>query len=475
MINSAAINKMRLEANSMLNPERKVELGQFMTSPIIAEYMASLFNASSKPAHLLDAGAGIGSLTIAAAKSIDQLTSISAWEVDPIMVSYLRSNLVSIGLHYNLHELDFITDSVFQIQSNNKEQFTHAILNPPYKKISTDSIHRRLLKSIGIETVNLYTAFLALAILLVKNGGEIVAIIPRSFCNGPYYKPFRKFLLDTCSIDHIHVFDSRNKAFKDDAVLQENIIIKLTKAKKQGDLTLSSSNDASFSDYSAQTMCFDKVIHHNDDELFIHLPTRAKHSDVFDLSYKLEELTLEVRTGPVVDFRLKEYWQETLTNQSVQLIYPHHFLQSKFEYPKAHKKPNALILCEETKKWLMPRGYYVLVKRFSSKEEKKRLVAFIISPDDITSELIGFENHWNVFHNKKAGLEKNVAMGLACFLNSTYLDEHFRIFSGHTQVNATDLRNMKYPSMQKLLMLGEQYKVDMSQIVIDQLVRSILS
>jgi hypothetical protein len=24
-------------------------------------------------------------------------------------------------------------------------------------------------------------------------GGQIVAIIPRSFCNGPYYRPFRDF------------------------------------------------------------------------------------------------------------------------------------------------------------------------------------------------------------------------------------------------------------------------------------------
>src|SRR5439155_3433594 len=91
---------------------------------------------------------------------------------------------------------DFIQDAVYQIKLGTKGQgFTHAILNPPYKKINSDSIHRALLRTAGLETVNLYTAFLGLAIELMSEGGEIVAIIPRSFCNGLYYKPFREWLL----------------------------------------------------------------------------------------------------------------------------------------------------------------------------------------------------------------------------------------------------------------------------------------
>jgi adenine-specific DNA-methyltransferase len=31
------------------------------------------------------------------------------------------------------------------------------------------------------------------------------------------------------------------------------------------------------------------------------------------------------------------------------------------------------------------------------------------------------------------------------YLNSTLADEYFRQFSGHTQVNAQDLRSMNYP------------------------------
>jgi hypothetical protein len=81
------------------------------------------------------------------------------------------------------------------------------------------------LRLAGIETVNLYSAFVALALTLMQPGGQLVAIIPRSFCNGPYYRPFRAFLLRHAALRHIHLFASRTKAFKDDDVLQENVII----------------------------------------------------------------------------------------------------------------------------------------------------------------------------------------------------------------------------------------------------------
>jgi adenine-specific DNA-methyltransferase len=40
------------------------------------------------------------------------------------------------------------------------------------------------------------------------------------------------------------------------------------------------------------------------------------------------------------------------------------------------------------------------------------------------------------------------------FLNTTAIDEHFRRFNDHTQVNATDLKRMKDPSRDALIQLG---------------------
>jgi hypothetical protein len=96
-----------------------------------------------------------------------------------------------------------------------------------------------------------------------------------------------------------------------------------------------------------------------------------------------------------------------------------------------------------------------VVRRFSSKEEKRRIVASVVEPNvfgDVS--MLGFENHLNLFHENKHGLPEALARGLAVFLNSTAVDEHFRRFNGHTQVNVTDLKRMKYPSRETLIALG---------------------
>jgi hypothetical protein len=95
------------------------------------------------------------------------------------------------------------------------------------------------------------------------------------------------------------------------------------------------------------------------------------------------------------------------------------------------------------------------VRRFSSKVEKRRIVASVVDPSIFgNAQMLGFENHLNVFHDNKHGLSELLALGLAVFLNSTAIDEYFRRFNGHTQVNATDLRQMRYPSRDVLNQLG---------------------
>ena len=61
----------------------------------------------------------------------------------------------------------------------------------------------------------------------------------------------------------------------------------------------------------------------------------------------------------------------------------------------------------------------------------------------------------NYYHSDGHGLPITLARGLAAFLNSTLVDVYFRQFNGHTQVNATDLRSLRYPSRQRLEHLGE--------------------
>lgn len=469
-MNSVVIDDIRLQVNLKLDPKNKSKLGQFMTPSVIADYMASLFDKGASNVKLLDCGAGIGSLSISAIKKLKDICLVDLWEIDPIMQEQLEKNMQAVAVPFSIHAQDFIFGAVENICSGKGERYSHAIINPPYKKISSSSDHRIELRKAGVETVNLYSAFLALTIKLLEKNGQAIAIIPRSFCNGPYYKPFRELILKDCSIEHIHVFESRKKAFQDDDVLQENIIIKVVKGKKQGDVDISKSEDHEFHDYQSKAVAFTDVVKPTDNDLFFHIPTDEKQEDNVLFALSLPELGLGVSTGPIVSHRMKEYLEPQPIDGAVPVLYPHHFVDRQFQYPKEHKKANAFRVVPESQKWLMPNdGYYVIVRRMSSKEEKKRVVAYVVNPDEIGKEWVGFDNCWNVFHINKHGFDKAIAMGLACFLNSTALDDHFRIFSGHTQVNATDLKNMRYPTMDTLKALGKAYETTMNQEQIDKL------
>jgi hypothetical protein len=179
----------------------------------------------------------------------------------------------------------------------------------------------------------------------------------------------------------------------------------------------------------------------------------------------------------VVDFRLREHIQEHPSKGTVPLLYPGHFSGYTTQWPKdGIKRGNAIQLNSETKKWLYPNGFYTVVRRFSSKEETRRIVASVVRPDTFPdAPMLGFENHLNVFHEDKHGLSEALAYGLAVFLNTTAVDDNFRRFNGHTQVNATDLRLMKYPDKKTLITLGKwaQSQASLTQAMIDDQAREL--
>jgi adenine-specific DNA-methyltransferase len=79
------------------------------------------------------------------------------------------------------------------------------------------------------------------------------------------------------------------------------------------------------------------------------------------------------------------------------------------------------------------------------------------------------------FHAMGRGIELRMARGLAGFLNSTLFDNYFRQFSGHTQVNSTDLRQVLYPSKDLLAKIGSRIQDALpEQAELDRIVHDVL-
>jgi adenine-specific DNA-methyltransferase len=479
--------------------EQKSELGQYMTPSVVAQFMADFFTNlhSIEKIKILDPGAGIGSLSSALVESIlfkhNNIKDIDlvAFEIDIKLYELLEDVYdkleescrdLNINFQKRINNSDFIEKISYLLSNELFENedilsFSHIIMNPPYKKINSNSKHRKLLRKVGIETSNFYTAFLSLAFRLLEPEGELVAITPRSFCNGSYFLPFRNDFDSKMSIKRIHVFHSRSSAFKDDEVLQENIIFLAKKDKVKGKIKITTSTGIDFSDFTEREVDYSKVINTNDPNKIIHIATDdldehvIERVNAFNCTHK--DLGVTISTGPVVDFRMKKFLRKNPEKNTIPLLYSSHMNSGLIEWPKeGFKKYNSIIDNESTKRWFMPTGFYTIVKRFSAKEEKRRIVSAVVTPTSFKYEKIGFENHLNVFHTEKNGLEELLAKGLSVWLNSSIVDMYFRQFNGNTQVNASDLEILPYPDYEFLIELGSEFKnnKNLSQKHIDELI-----
>jgi adenine-specific DNA-methyltransferase len=438
-----------------------------------------MFQNHARSLRLLDAGAGVGSLTAAfiaevcAREEKPSEVEVTAYEIEPEFVEFLKKTLegcqkacehVGIRMKWEVLQEDFIESGVAALAGNlfapPRQEFTCAILNPPYRKIHSDSRVRRRLREVGVETGNLYTAFLAVVMQLLEPGGELVAISPRSFCNGPYFRHFRRAFLRQMTLRRIHVFESRQHAFRDDEVLQENVILYATRGRDKAKVVISSSTGPEDEHLVVHEADPEDVVRPDDPDAFIRIVPDELSQRVAGLmesfTVSLATLGLDVSTGRVVDFRVRESLRARPAKHTAPLIYPANLSKGRITWPAKTRKPQALAMGGKADDLLLPTGWYVLVKRFSAKEERRRVTAAVFDPRRVKGLRVGFENHLNYYHCGGQGVSRALARGLAAFLNSRLVDLYFRQFSGHTQVNATDLRSLKYPSADALERLGAQ-------------------
>jgi hypothetical protein len=279
---------------------------------------------------------------------------------------------------------------------------------------------------------------------------------------------FREFIASNLSIDAIHIFDSRDSVFSKDKVLQENIIIKLSRRSQHESVRITYSVDQDFANVKELFVNAAQVLSSQAAGYCIHIPTQTSELDISQyVTHRLKEIGLSVSTGPVVSFRLPHSISHESSGTNVPLLFPGHMDNGGITWPVPSLQKRGQYYEPATNLWnafdqdvvsdknVSPSdGYYVIIRRFSSKEERRRINASVVDAPALNSHGVAFENSVNYFHRNKHGFEKELAYGLAAFLNSEVVDTYFRTFSGHTQVNATDLKNLPYPGIEQLVAIG---------------------
>ncbi|MFR6018415.1 MAG: Eco57I restriction-modification methylase domain-containing protein [Paraclostridium sordellii] len=477
--------------------KNKDKYEQFYTPDNVANYMASMFNDYNKSSiEILDAGGGLGSLTYNLVMNLIQRSSVKKikviiYEIDDTIIPYLEKNMYKlqdicnrnkVNLNVDIKNEDFIYESIKGIRKGNSSKFDYVIMNPPYKKMHNGSMHKLELKNIGLDVSNYYAAFVLLGCKLLKSKGEIVAITPRSFCNGAYFNKFREELLNNVYFNKIHLFESRKDVFNKENILQETIIYHCIKDKLKNNLKVQvyHSSDSIFNDLEREEVLHKDLIYGKN--LVVRVSKSEEDKEIIQnmmrLRNTLEDIGIEVSTGPIVDFREDVnvlYRDEDIQGLS-PLIYPEHIMNREIIWPvNDFKKYNFILENDTNHNRLRPNGNYVLVKRMSSKEEKRRIVSAIYEFIDNNIESVGFDNKLNYYHQNREGMDINLAKGLCIYLNSTFVDLYFRTFSGSTQVNVGDLKMLRYPSIDILMELGQFYENVLSnQDNIDELIETIV-
>jgi adenine-specific DNA-methyltransferase len=437
---------------SAASEDTKKQWGQYFTGSAIASFMADLVELppTERAIRILDPGAGTGILGIALAQRLRALGArvhLVAVEAEARAADHLEEALalarrrLGAAFSFEVLRVDFLDLDAPTLGSDPLAPFDIAIGNPPYFKVSPTEIR-------GGDAPNIYARFMEVAGRLLVPGGQLCFIIPRSFASGFYFQRFRRRLHAVLRLERVHIFESRRAAFKVDGVLQENLIVHYRKAPDDGgEVTISSSaGEADLGDPVVHRVPRARIV---GDVLY--LPLDAEDMRTMSLfagfPRMLTTLGLEVSTGPVVPFRAtKELVQTPSRAITYPMLWLQHVRADGITWPlgAVFRKPEHIRASAPTK-LLVPNATYVLTRRFSAKEEARRLVAAVLHRGALPGEYVGLENHLNFIHRPGGKVGEGEAVGLAALLNSRLFDAYFRISSGNTQVSATELRSLPLP------------------------------
>ncbi len=487
----------------LVSSKQKKEQGQFFTPLPIANLMASYSSKVKSSFRILDPGCGTGVLSccllesIALSKNLITEIRLTAYETDTVLVpviiqvfEYLKAWLTArtINFSYEIKTIDFVLDNAKVLSDDNEYKFDIIISNPPYFKLAKDDQRVLATSELVCGQTNIYSLFMGIAAEMLKKEGELIFITPRSFASGNYFKAFREQFFNSVQIQKIHLFNSRKDTFSRDSVLQETVILHAVKSNISPTEKVTVSSSIGINDISNPKIKLypsSELIDLKSREKILHLPTNDKEEQVLSLasswSNNLIDFDIHISTGPVVSFRSWDYIQDFYSNGIVflaPLFWLHNVNKMSLEWPLVIKNKGQYIKIEkDTLSRLIPNKNYILLRRFSTKDDKSRLIAAPYFCNYYKANYIGVENKVNYIYRKNGHLDRSEIAGLSALLNSSLFDTYFQIFNGNVNVSATELREMRFPSLDIIKNIGNRIILsnDFSMQNVNQIVNKIFS
>ena len=241
-------------------------------------------------------------------------------------------------------------------------------------------------------------------------------------------------------------------------MLQETIIIKVKKTKDTPEsVTISSTNTNKDFDNCREIKVPYELIVSGEDK-YVYLVTSEKEVEVLRKLNKynktLPDLGLRMKTGLTVDFRNRDILRDEEEEGTIPLFYSQHIKQGQIKFPI--QKEHEYILTDQ-KGLMQENKNYLFVKRFTAKEEPRRLQCGVyLSRKFPQYKKISTQNKINFIDGVLTEMSECLVYGLYVLFNSTIYDEYYRILNGSTQVNSTEINNMPVPELETIQEMGRK-------------------
>lgn len=180
-----------------------------------------------------------------------------------------------------------------------------------------------------------------------------------------------------------------------------------------------------------------------------------------------------MKTGLTVDFRNREVLRNAPEDQAVPLFYSQHIQNGKVIFPIG--KEHEYIVTNQAS-LLQPNVNYLFVKRFTTKEEHRRLQCGVYLARKYPGySKISTQNKINFIGGIKE-LSECIVYGLYVLFNSTFYDCYYRVLNGSTQVNSTEINSMPIPPLESIELMGKTLikSCDMTEAGCNQILRSFI-
>lgn len=434
-------------------PAEKQNYGQYFTSLNTAKFMASFseFVFSGSIIRILDPGCGTAVLSCALIENLlTKFTNLSielvCCEADPFVIPFAKQALEYLKLHvqkngstldYKLFPEDFLSSrkNLFYSENANEPKYDIIISNPPFFKLPPGDDRKEIAQKVFGGQANIYSLFVYASVSLLKTGGELIFLIPRSFCSGSFFADFRKRIYDKLMFKNIHLYTSQEAVFEESGTLEDSIILKgilLHSIPENYEISISRNNTKNnyFNFNFSKTKNIIPLPASKDDEILF--------NEYAKCTTCLKTLGYKIAGGKALKTDIIKYSAGSLVDECNKALIIKKDGENKTEYIE--------VRCE-TAHLLIQNGNYIFLRRYNKTERERKISAFAYINKSPEIKYLCIDKQ-QLYISPASGLfSAEAILQITKALNCERLNRYLYIVYGNINLSPSEMENIPIPDL----------------------------